>query len=296
MSLRDFALLSGVCLVWALNNIVSKQLISDQHVPPMLYAAARFAIVAGVLVPWLFPIPRPLWRVVLVGVLMGGGSFSLLFLGLKTATPSSATIVGQLGLPVTTVLSVLMLGETVRWPRLLGIALTFAGVVIVIWDPAGFSASTGLMYVAAGAVASSFGAVLMKQVEGVRPLQLQAWVGLSSLAPVAVLSAWLEPGGVEAAWSAGWVFAAGVLFSALLVSIGAHTIYYALIQRYEANLIAPLTLMVPLDTIALGVAITHDPFGPRLAFGSALALSGVLVIALRRSHVGALRLWLKERA
>lgn len=296
MSFKDFALMAGVCLVWALNNIVSKLIISEHHVPPMFYAGARFALVALATLPWLLPAPKPLWRTILVGLLMGGGTFSLFFMGLKTASPSAATIVGQLSLPITTMLSVMLLGEQIHWPRRIGIALTFIGVVVVMWDPAGFAASTGLLYIAAGAVAGSFGAVLMKKMEGVRPLQLQAWVGLSSVLPMIVLSAAFEPGGYEAAANTGWLFLGAVTFSALLVSVLAHTVYFALIQRYEANLIAPLTLMVPLATIALGVALTHDPFGPRMALGTSVALAGVLVIALRRSHVGAVMLWLKERA
>jgi O-acetylserine/cysteine efflux transporter len=75
-----------------------------------------------------------------------------------------------------------------------------------------------------------------------------------------------------------------------------HTFYYWLIQRYEANLISPLTLMTPLATIALGVAITHDPFGPRMMLGSAVALAGVLIIALRRNQVAPLLLAIRNRA
>ena len=47
MSLRDFALLVGVCLVWAMNSIVSKLVISHMGVPPLFYAAARFAVVVA---------------------------------------------------------------------------------------------------------------------------------------------------------------------------------------------------------------------------------------------------------
>jgi drug/metabolite transporter (DMT)-like permease len=295
MTIRDFALMVAVCLAWALNSIVSKLIVTDYAVAPMFYAAARFTVVTLAVFPWLFPAPRPVWRMILIGLLMGGGTFSLFFIGLKTSSPSAAAIVGQLGLPVTTVLSVLMLGEKIHLPRGVGIALSFVGVLIVMWNPEGLAASTGLLFVAAGAVTGSLAAVLMKQFEGVRPLQFQAWVGLSSAVPMIVLSALFEPGAMSVAIKAGWPFLAAVLFSGLVVSVIAHTIYYGLIQRYEANLIAPLTLMVPLYTIALGVAFTGDHFGWRMATGTAVALSGVLVIAVRRSHVGAVMLWLKER-
>jgi drug/metabolite transporter (DMT)-like permease len=296
MTLRDFGLLALVCLVWASNNIVSKYVVSHLGVPPLFYAGLRFGIVALATLPWLLPMPHPRGRLVAVAFLMGGCSFALVFLGLQTSTPSAVAVVSQLGVPITTLLSMLMLGERIRWRRGLGIALTFAGALAVMWDPRGFSISTGLLYVVASAVAGSLGAVMMKQIQGVLPLQFQAWVGFVSVWPLAALSARLEPGQVQIAFHAGWPFWAAVLYSALVVSFGAHTIYYLLIGRYEANLISPLTLMTPLATIALGVAIFHDPFGPRMAIGSAIALIGVLIIALRRNQVMPLLLAIRNRA
>ena len=295
MSIKDFALIVGICLIWAASNIISKLMISTYAAPPLLYAALRFVVAVTISLPWLLPAPKPLWRTVVVGMLMGAGSFGFYFIGLETASPSAAGVVSQLSLPMTTVLSVLVLGEKIHWPRRVGIALTFAGVIIVVWDPAGFSASVGLMWVVASALSGSIASVLMKQMEGVKPMKLQAWVALSSSVPLLAASAIFEPHGVQQAIASGWIFVAGVLFTAIVVSIGCHTIYYHLIQRYEATLIAPLTLMTPLATIAMGVAITHDPFGLRMIVGSLVALSGVLIIAMRKSPMGVVRLWLKEQ-
>jgi drug/metabolite transporter (DMT)-like permease len=296
MSVRDFAILVFVCLVWAMNNIVSKFVVSDMDVPPLFYATARFAVVALAVFPWLLPAPRPLWRLIAIALLLGGFNFAFVFVGLRTATPSAAAVVSQLGVPITTLLSVVMLGEKIRWRRGLGIALTFAGAMLVMWDPHGFSISMGLLYVLLSAAVSSLGAVMMKQMEGVKPLQFQAWVGFASVWPLGLLSLILEPGAGSAALHAGWPFLAAALFSGLVVSVTGHTLYYALIQRYEANLISPLTLMTPLATIALGVAITHDPFGPRMALGSAVALVGVLIIALRPNRVAPVLLAIRGSA
>ncbi|MFC3069235.1 DMT family transporter [Phenylobacterium soli] len=295
MSFRDFGALCLVCLVWASNNILSKYVVSGLGVPPMFYAAVRFAVVALAVFPWLLPAPRPRWRLIAVALLMGGGNFALLFIGFKTATPSAAAVVGQLGVPMTTLLSMVLLSEKVRWRRGVGIALTFLGAIAVMYDPHGFKVSPGLLYVVAAAFLGSLGAVMMKQMDGVKPLQFQAWVGFASFWPLAALSALFEPGAIGLATHAGWVFVGAVLYSALVVSVTAHTVYYALIQRYEANLISPLTLMTPLATIGLGVLIMHDPFDIRMAVGTVVALAGVLIIALRRNQVAAVLLALRSR-
>jgi len=282
---RDFLLLVAVCLIWGFSNVVSKIVVGQWHIPPLFYAALRFAMVVAVTFPWLRPVPRPIARIVAVGLLMGGGNFALLFIGLQTATPSAAAVVIQVGVPFTTLLSVVVLGERIHWRRALGIALTLAGVVLVVWHPDGVAMSTGLWFIVACAAAGSLGAVLMKQMDNVAPLRFQAWVALVSFAPLAAASALVEHDQYVRSLAAGWPFAAAMLFSAYVVSLFAHTAYYGLIARYEANLLAPLTLMTPLATIAFGVALTGDRIDARMIAGTALALTGVLIIALRRTAV-----------
>lgn len=295
MSIRDFGLFAMVCFLWAMNTVISKIMVSDYAIPPLFFGAVRFLIVALAVLPWLLPAPKPLWRVILVGLLMGAAPFGLMFVGLVTASPSSAAVVSQIGVPVTTLLSVLMLGEVIHWRRGLGIALAFAGVLLVMWRPGDMAASVGLLWIMAGAVTSSVGAILMKQMDGIKPLRFQAWVGLTSIFPLALMSAVLEPGAAGVAIDAGWAFLGAVLFSALVSSVIGHTLYYIMIQRYEANLVSPLTLMAPLFTIGLGVIVTGDRIDLTMLIGSAVALAGVLIIVLRRNHVAPLLLLMRLR-
>jgi O-acetylserine/cysteine efflux transporter len=154
-------------------------------------------------------------------------------------------------------------------------------VVLVVWNPNGVHLSAGLWFVVGAAAAGSLGAVLMKQVDDVAPLRFQAWVGLVSFPPLALASALFEGGQWASAAAAGWPFVGAVLFAALALSVGAHTAYYGLIARYEANLLAPLTLMTPLATIGFGAWLTGDRLDARMIAGATLALAGVLVVALR---------------
>jgi len=283
VKLKHFFLLVLVCLLWAGNNILSKLVITHLHVPPLFFTAVRFAIVSIATLPWLLPMPRPAWRILTIGLAMGAGSFGLMFVALTWASPSEAAIVVQSSVPMTTLLSVWLLRERIRWRRGLGIALALVGVLIVVWQP-GFKVSAGMGFLLASAFCGSLGAVLMKQMGSITPLQFQAWVGLSGLALLAPLSLWIEPQGFQAAREAGWLFVIAALWAALVTSVFAHTAYYFLIARYEANLISPLTLMTPLITIALGISITGDRFDARMALGSAVALLGVLLVAIRRTN------------
>ena len=289
MPLRDFAILILICAAWAMNSIVTKVVVSTGDIPPLFFAAGRFLVVLAVVFPWLRPVPRPLGRVLLVGVLMGAGVFGLVVVAMKTASPSSVAVVSQLAVPMTAILAYAMLGERLGARRILGTVLAFAGAIQIMGSPGQFALAGGLMFALASAGCAALGPILMKRITDVRPLQFQAWVAVSSLPVMAVSSLLLETG-QDAAFSphgAGY-FLGGILFNGLVVSVGAHTSFYWLLRRHDASVLAPLTLMMPLMTIALGVWITHDVFDGRMLLGALATLLGVLIIAVRPEQAMAL--------
>ena len=291
MPLRELALFALVCLIWAVHTVLAKVVLSGMGIPPLYYASLRYCVVLLVMVPWHWPAPRPLWRLIVVGFLMGGGGFALFFMGMKTASPSGSAVVQQLAIPLTALLSLAVLGERIDRRRGIGMFLTFFGAVIVMWEPGGFSLTTGLVLIAGSALVSAGATVLMKQTRGVEPMQFQAWVGLTSSIPLLAVSAMVETGQIERSLAAGWGFVAAVLYSALIVSVVGHTIYYGLIRRHDANLIAPLMVMNPIFTVILGILVTGDAFGPQMWLGSVLALVGVLIITVPPERLRALPFW-----
>jgi len=281
MRVGDFLLLILICLVWALNAIMSKLVVSSWAVPPIFFAAARFGMLMLITLPWLLPVPKDIRRVAVIGLIMGAVNFALLFAGLQSVSPSVASIVSQAGVPFTTILSVLLLNEHISWRRGSGILLTLSGILLVIWKPGELHLSWGIALVLGSTFCGSLGSVLMKQVQNVGPVHFQAWLGMVSFPPLALASVLIEDQQWQRASAAGWPFVGVLLFAALLVSVFAHGNFYRLIRRYDANLIAPLTLMNPLFTVALGIMLTGDEFNLRMAIGAALALAGVFFIAVR---------------
>jgi O-acetylserine/cysteine efflux transporter len=98
----------------------------------------------------------------------------------------------------------------------------------------------------------ALGAVFLKRIE-LPALRLQAWAGMSSALVLIPLSLTLERGEMAATIAGGWELAAALAYSALAVSVLAHTLYFRLLQTHDANLVAPLTLMTPVFTVLLGV-------------------------------------------
>ena len=278
-------------VVWALNVVVSKVAIVDLGSPPLFYALLRSVIVAGVLVPLLRPLPAKLWQVLVVGLAISGGSFALLFMGLETASPSAAGVVSLSGAPMTVLFAILFLGERVRWRRGLGIGLAFGGVLFAMAGENQMETSTGLLLVFLSAVVGALGTVFVKRID-LPSIRLQAWAAVASVAVLLPLTATLETGQIASLATSPYKLAACLLFAGIVVSVGAHTAYYRLMQEFDANMIVPLTLFTP---ILFGAWLTGDAIGERLIIGGAIALAGVAIIVLRPSETFTRRFLVRPR-
>lgn len=288
------ALLMLVNLLWSLNVVVSKIAVDDLGVPPIFYAFARSVLVVLALLPLLRPVPRELFRVMLIGLAISGGSFALLYVGLRTASPAAAGVVGLAGAPLTVIFAILFLGERVRWRRAVGIGLAFGGVLIAVSSRAALETSGGVALIFASAVMGALGTVFVKRLD-LSSIRLQAWAGVASVIVLLPLTMATESGQLASLSAAPLETAACLLFAGIAVSVGAHTAYFWLLQRHDANQVVPLTLLSPLFTVALGAWLTNDAVGSQLVIGGLVALAGVAIIVLRPSATFSKRFMVRGR-
>ena len=104
-----------------------------------------------------------------------------------------------------------------------------------------------------------------------------------------------EDGQIQALRAAPLELAGCVFFAGVVVSVGAHSAYYRLLQQHDANQLVPLTLLTPLLTIFFGAILTGDEIGPRLLVGAALAIAGVAIIIVRPSETFTKRFLVRSR-
>lgn len=284
MKPADFALLVAICLFWALNLVITRWTVTAGGVPPLFFAAIRVTLLAAVLSPFLFPAPKQIGMMILIAMGMAGFQFGLLFLGLSTSTAGVASVMGQLGVPFTTILSIIFLGEKIGVYRTVGILLAFAGVMIIVIDPGQFSLTIGIVYLIGAAVVGAIANILMKRIEPMPAMRLQAWIGLLSIAPLMLMSWLWESGQPDAYLRLDWRVYLASVFAVLGVSIFAHGSFYRLIKQYEVTLLSPLTLMTPVMGVILGVIFLGETVTWQMLVGGVMALAGVGIIGMRRNR------------
>ncbi len=281
---RHLAFLIVITLIWGLNLVVSK--LGLREVDPLLFTTLRFSLLAQPLVFFLRIVPGRMSAMLVAATLSGAVSFGLMFAGIAIAANVSAVaIAGQLGIPFTTLLSVALLGETVRWRRWLGIACSFAGVLVMGLDPALLQHWPSLALVIASAFVGALGLIAVKRLPEFKPLEIQAWFAWISM-PLLALATWLieRPTIVDLQRlsAVGW---SAIAYTALAGSLLAHTGFYWLVQRYPVTSVAPITVLSPVFSVAFSVWLLGDRLTPRLAAGGALTLLGVLVITWRERRL-----------
>lgn len=279
---RDFALLLFVCVVWALNFLMSA--LGLREIPPFTFTFLRFAVLLIALAAFIRLPPRDQWpRLASVSLLIGVLHFGLSFLALRLSGDlSSPAIVMQSYVPMTTLLAWWWLGE--RFGAWTGgaIAISFSGVLVLGLDPYVLARPVALITMLLSSLALAVGTVLMKGLRGIGMPSQQGWMAVFSLLPLLAISLWLEPCALARLPSASAVAWAGVVYAALASSLLGHGLYYQLVQRHPVATMMPWLLLVPVLAVALGVAFWGDRPGPRVYLGGAMVLGGVLVIALRQ--------------
>ena len=281
MPLRHFLLLLLICLVWGVNFLTSA--LALRELPPFLFTGLRLALVAMCLLPFLRrPGPGQWPRLLAVALLNGALHFGLSFWALALAgNLASPAILMQSYIPMATLLAVIFLGERIGWKTSAGIAVSFAGVLVLGFDPVVLQAPMSMWLMLAAAALIAVGTVLMRGLTGFTALSQQGWSALIGILPLVGLSALVEGHQWDAVRDASWVAWFGVVYSALMASVVGHGLYFWLIQRHPVSGVMPYLLLAPVFAIVLGVLFHGDTLGPRLLLGGAMVLGGVLVIGMR---------------
>lgn len=282
MSLPHFALLMLFCVTAGLNFVIAK--IAVTEIPPVFLVAVRYAVLVMVLFPLLRWRGWPhFWRMVPAGLLTGGLVLAVAFTGTKLSSGSVAAVVVQLEMPMTVLLSIVWLKESVGWRRWLGVALTFGGVMMLGFDPAIIDYAVGVSLVALGAMFGAVGQILLRRLKDVEPLEMQAWTGAVSVPVLIIGTLIFEEGQVQSAIDAPWLLAGTVAYMVFAMSIIGHGIRFYIIQRNDIAVVSTVSAFAPTMGVVFSIVLLKEPATWQIVAGCLTVLSGVLIIAWRQA-------------
>ncbi len=273
----------AVALVWGFNFPVAKT--GLMHLPPLLFMALRFAVVAIILVPFV-KLPRGRWRQVIgIAFTLGLVHFSLMFNGLRDLDAATAAIAIQLQVPFASLLAAVFFKDKLGWRRALGMAIAFIGVALIAGEPRLNGQYLALFLVIGAACTWSIANVQIKFLTGVDGFALNAWMAVFATPMLLIASLVLEDNHVVIMSEISWTAIFAVLYQSIMVVVFGYGCWYWLLRRYSFNQAMPFTLLVPVIGVFSAVWFLGEALTPYLIAGGGLTVVGVAIIVLRRPKV-----------
>ena len=278
MPLKDLLIGLGIIAIWAFNIIVIKLGVED--LPPLLVTVLRFMLVAVLVVPFTRISRQQLPWILLLAVTFGGLHFPLLFLGLQQSEAGTGALLVQMGTPFATLLAAMFLKEKLGPRRVVGLILAFGGVVVLAGGPSlPPPAPTALLLASAFFWAVS--TMIIKLAPPIAPLTMTGWISLFAI-PLVALGSWIfEDDQWLALRQASWAGWGAVVYTAVMSSIAAYGLWYRLLQKHPVSRVVPLTLLMPVFAVMLGVWLLDDPLGINKVAGGAMVIAGLAIINIR---------------
>ncbi|MEN9290037.1 MAG: hypothetical protein RL317_1660 [Pseudomonadota bacterium] len=279
----DILVAVAMNVMWGLNLIAVKM--GVDLIEPLTAAWLRQVMVMLICLPALRIIEGKMRELVLLGALAGGAFYIIVNISMAVSTNVSAlAIAGQLGAPFSLILAIIFLGERVHKYRIAGMALAFAGVVMIVFDPNAVNEHVGLALTAVASFIWACCSLIQRRLVGVPVLTIYAWVGLVGtvvLLPIALIA---EPQAMATIQdlplsSLGWV-----LFSALGSTVIGQGAMSLLLQRHPVSAVVPLTLPTPVISVIAAAYWFGTPLTPIMIAGGGVVLAGVAIVTLRTAQ------------
>jgi O-acetylserine/cysteine efflux transporter len=286
---RLVALALLIVAIWGTNFVVIKVGLRD--FPPLLFATLRFFLCA---VPLVFFMRRPpvAWRwLALFGLFLGPGQFGLLFYAMRgDISPGLASLLIQLQVFFTIGMSIWLFGERISALSAAGILLGAAGLGTVALHLDATITPRGVALVVAAAFCWACANAVVKKAarSSGKPIDMLAFVAWSSLfatPPLAAASLALE--GPASAWQAmaqaQWDAWAALVWQVVGNTLFGYAAWNWLLARYEASVVTPYALLVPVFGIGASALLLHEPLPAWKLAAAAMVIAGIALITLIRA-------------
>jgi drug/metabolite transporter (DMT)-like permease len=260
---------------------------AGETIPPLFAVAWRFVVAGALMAAWvawrrgaaaLRVSRKELASAALIGVLLPGAN-ALLFVAERGVPIGLASLVIA-SVPLLVVALRFAGGDRPARGALLGVAIGFAGIAVLL-RPSGGATAGGLALVVASAVAWAVGSYLSARLpmprDAFAATALEMLAGGIVLLPIGLLATDFEPSDWSTKSILAWWYL--VVFGSLL----GYTAYVWLLHHAPIGKVATYAYVNPVVAITLGVIVLDEALTWRVAIGAAIVLAAVAAVVRKES-------------
>lgn len=274
LSLRHFFLALAVVAVWGSNFAVIR--LALDHLPPLLFAALRFALVVLPAVAFVRRPPVAWHNLAAYGVLIGVGQFGLLYVAMRGhISPGLASLVIQTQVFFT--IAMAMAKQTLRGFQWVAVSIAGTGMAVIVAHTDGMTTPLGLALVLTAALSWAAGNMVSRQAGQINMLGYVVWSSLFAVPPLLGLAVVFEGwdslvAGIGQAGTGTWL---AVVWQAWGNSLFGYAAWGWLLSRYPVATITPMALLVPLFGLGASAIWLHEPLPAWKLAAAALVMGGL---------------------
>jgi len=264
--------------IWGSNFVVIKN--GLEHWPPFLFTALRFFFAA---IPLVFFLPRPKtnWtKLILYGLFIGVGQFGLLFWAMnENISPGLASLVVQLQVFFTIILSVIIFKEQVKNYQYVALLISFLGIAVIAYYSNADATYFGIFLVLLAGLAWALGNIVIKSIGKVNIIGFLSWSSLFSVPPLLFISYHAES--PEIMITAIKMAPLDAWFAVFWQTVGNTLIGYGiwnyLLNKYPSATVTQWALLVPVFGMSASTLLLSESMPLWKLIAASLVLFGLLL-------------------
>ena len=281
MKPSELLLAASVPLVWGIGFTLAKAGMNE--FPPLFLMGLRFSIASLVLV-WFVTFPygqlKQIFWISFVGSTL---NYGLTFTGLSMIDASLAILIIHLEVPFAVLLAALFLKEKPGSQRILGMLISFAGIVLIAGQPNLHGQMLAILLTTSGAFMWALGQIMVKRLENPPSgFALTAWIGVFSGPQMILGSFIIEESQLQSLAQASWIGWGVILYLAIIMTVLGYGIWYRVLSRNPVSKVMPVLLLLPVFTIISSMLLLGERPAPIIFFGGAVVIGGVSLIVLTK--------------
>ncbi len=282
-----------LCLIWGTTWFFIK-IGLDEHLPPMTFAAARFALAILILAFIIYfqkiPLPQTKreWKLMaLTGVLQFSINYSLVFWSEQYISSGLAAVLQAMITVFGLVLAWIHLpGEKITGLKIAAVLMGMAGVATIFIEQLHVNsvmAFAGCVAIVVGAYAAAQASILVKaKGANLHPASMLFAQMLFGILPIIIYALLREGNPLSFNWSGKAIFS--VFYLTIPGTIAAFWLYYWLLSKVESTIAMTISLVTPLIAVVVGATFLGEKLPPQTIFGGILILAGIGLIIFRKKE------------
>ncbi|WP_343563216.1 DMT family transporter [Kiloniella sp. b19] len=283
MPLRDFSALVMVIVLWGMNFIAVKFGVLEFPVWASLFF--RFGLAALFLLPFC-PFPKGQFLTLLMlTVLLVLGHFATMFWAIQhSPSTGMVAVIMQMTPAFAIILAFAFFREVPGKRRIIGLVVSFLGVVVIFYEPVFFDSVTAIVVTLFSAFFLASYTVMLRVRDAIPPLTIICWTSVMGGVMSLIITLLFEPSLLETVQTVSLSAWGGVVFTAIGGSILGHGAYAWLLRRQPVSLVLPFTLIIPVIPLLMGSVLFDEPLTSRIILGTVVILLGIGFIMRSKAY------------